>query len=85
MSYADPMVLRKSLESITRDLGRAYKFMPNTSQGANSETGKRLHAGETTFSDEESFLPVKLRSKAYHARLCPSGSAGGLPPATTAP
>jgi SMODS and SLOG-associating 2TM effector domain family 4 len=87
MSDADPAVLRKSLECITRELGRAYKFVPNTSQGANSETGKRLHAREMTFSDAEidSFLPVKLRSKAYQAKLNPACSGGELPPATTSP
>jgi hypothetical protein len=61
--------------------------MPNTSRGANSETGKRLHAGEMTFSDEEidSFLPVRLRSKANQIKLNLGGSAGKLPPATTSP
>jgi hypothetical protein len=87
LSDADPAVLRTSLECITRELGRAYKFVPNTSREANSETGKRLHAGEMTFSDEEidSFLPVRLRSKANQIKLNPGDSAGELPPAATAP
>jgi hypothetical protein len=81
MSDADPMVLRKSFEHLTRELDRAYKFVPNTSPEANGETGKRLHAGEMTFTDQEkdSFLPASL------AKLNPADNAGVQLPGASVP
>jgi hypothetical protein len=63
MTTPDLEVLQRSLESITRELTLAYKFMPNTSSKANGGAGKRLHAGEMTFSDDEidQWLPTKFR------------------------
>jgi hypothetical protein len=56
--------LQRSLESITRELTLAYKFMPNTSPEANRIAGERLNRGEMTFSDTEidKFLPTRFRS-----------------------
>jgi hypothetical protein len=81
MSNAKAEDLLKDLESITRELTRAYKFMPNTSPVANGEAGKRLGRGEMTFSDEEidNLLPAAMRTKIR--RLIPhEGSDGGRLP-----
>ena len=74
MTDADAGALKKHLESLTRELTRAYKFMPDTSPEANGITGKRLSGGEMTFSDEEinSYLPAALRKK-----ISPSEDTGG--------
>jgi hypothetical protein len=78
-SDADPTALRKSLEHLTRELDRAYKFVPNTSPETNIETGRRLHAGEMTFTDEEmnaSCRPASARSRrrSYTSRVAAQNS-----------
>ena len=58
MQDADAGVLKKQLEILTRELTRAYKFMPDTSPEANGITGKRLSGGEMTFSERNQQLPT---------------------------
>jgi hypothetical protein len=83
-STADVPELKKSLENITRELTRAYRFMPNTSSEANAITGKRLGRGEMTFSDEEidSFLPTEMRKKKFQITPTADTGATQLPKAS---